>query len=151
MADSLVDGHKRPRLDGSASCPSYYSLGMRWKEAGLAARLPVQTYCNRLDKKVSLTGQRLYRSVGIAILPDMVAGYTGAYPFPTPAIFRFVDSPKSSLILEHQANILAAVDNFQLSDCIINFFEASISSSLAFLGCLLRGITLRHPWRCSTK
>ena len=49
MADSLVNGHERPRLDGSASCPSYYSLGMRRKEAGLAARLPVQIYCNRLD------------------------------------------------------------------------------------------------------
>ena len=49
MADSLVHGHERPRLDGSASCPSYYSLGMRRKEAGLAARLPVQIYCNRLD------------------------------------------------------------------------------------------------------
>ena len=49
MADSLVNGHERPRLDGSASCPSYYSLGMRRKEAGLAARLPVQIYCNRCD------------------------------------------------------------------------------------------------------
>ena len=49
MADSLVHGHERPRLDGSASCPSYYSLGMRRKEAGLAARLPVQIYCNSLD------------------------------------------------------------------------------------------------------
>ena len=49
MADSLVHGHERPRLDGSASCPSYYSLGMRRKEAGLAARLPVQIYSNRLD------------------------------------------------------------------------------------------------------
>ena len=49
MADSLVNGHKRPSLDGSASCPSYYSLGMRWREAGLAARLPVQIYCNSLD------------------------------------------------------------------------------------------------------
>ena len=49
MADSLVNGHKRPSLDRSASCSSYYSLGMRWKEAGLAARLPVQIYCNSLD------------------------------------------------------------------------------------------------------
>ena len=35
--------------------------------------------------------------------------------------------------------------------CCLNFFEAAISSSLAFLGCLLRGITFRHPCRCRTK
>jgi hypothetical protein len=27
----------------------------------------------------------------------------------------------------------------------VNFFEASITSSLAFFGCLLRGITFRQP------
>jgi len=63
MADSLVNGHKRPSLDRSASCSSYYSLGMRWKEAGLAARLPVQIYCNSLDILTKLTGFQLTRGV----------------------------------------------------------------------------------------
>ena len=99
----------------------------------------------RHDKKASLTGQRLYRSVGIAILSDMVTGYAGAYPFLTPAVFRLVYPSKSSLILKHQADFLSTVENFQILYRSFNFFEAAISSSLAFLGCLLRGITLRHP------
>ena len=96
-------------------------------------------------RKQSVTGQRLYRPIGIAILPDVVAGYTGTYPFLTPAVLGLVNSAKSSFILEHQANFLPAVDNFQIFYRGFNFFEAAISSSLAFLGCLLRGITLRHP------
>lgn len=96
-------------------------------------------------KYVSVTGQRLYRSIGIAILPDVVTGYTGTYPFLTPAVFGLVNSTKSSFILEHQANFLPAVDNFQFFYGVVNFFEAAISSSLAFWGCLLRGMILRHP------
>ncbi len=37
--------------DRLASCSSYCSLGTKWKGAGLAARLPVQIYCNRSDNK----------------------------------------------------------------------------------------------------
>ena len=90
----------------------------------------------RHDKKASLTGQRLYRSVGIAILSDMVTGYAGAYPFLTPAVFRPVYPSKSSLILKHQADFLSAVDNFQIFYRGFNFFEAAISSrtcSIAFI------------------
>ena len=105
----------------------------------------------RHDKKVSLTGQWLHGSVDIAILPDMVAGHCGADTSLAPAVFRLVDSPKSSFILKHQANCLPPVYNFQLFYGVVNFFEAAISSSLAFWGCLLRGITLRHLWRRSTK
>ena len=54
-----------------------------------------------LDNKVSLASQRLYRSIGIAILPDMVARHTGTNPFFTPAVFGLVDPPKYSLILKH--------------------------------------------------
>ena len=53
------------------------------------------------DNKVSLASQRLYRSIGIAILPDMVARHTGTNPFFTPAVLWIVDPPKSSLILKH--------------------------------------------------
>ena len=58
---------------------------------------------------------------------------------------------KASFILEHQTDCFSAVDNFQFFDSGLNFFEASMVSSSAFLGCLLRGITLRHPCRCRTK
>lgn len=105
----------------------------------------------RHNKKVSIARQRLYRSVSISILPNMVAWHTGTDTFLTPAVFRLVNPAKTSFILEHQADFFAPVDNFQLLDCGVNFFEAAISSSLAFLGCLLRGMTFRHPWRCSTK
>ena len=76
---------------------------------------------------------------------DVVTGYTGTYPFLTPAVFWLVNSTKSSFILEHQANFLPAVDNFQFFYGVVNCFEAAISSSLAFLGCLPRGMILRHP------
>lgn len=76
---------------------------------------------------------------------DVVTGYTGTYPFLTPAIPGLIDTAKSSFILEHQTNLLPPVDNFQFFYGVVNFFEAAISSSLAFLGCLLRGITFRHP------
>lgn len=105
----------------------------------------------RHDEKESVTGQWLHGSVDIAILPDMMTGHCGADTSLAPAVFRLVDSPKSSFILKHQANCLPPVYNFQPFYGVVNFFEAAISSSLAFWGCLLRGITLRHLWRRSTK
>ena len=75
----------------------------------------------------------------------MMAGHTGTDTFLAPAVFWLVDASKSSFILEHQTIFLAAVDNFQFFYFGVNFFEAAISSSLAFLGCLLRGMTFRHP------
>jgi hypothetical protein len=53
------------------------------------------------DKKAILASQRLYRSIDIAILPDIVARHTGTNPFFTPAVFGFVNPPKSSLILKY--------------------------------------------------
>ena len=98
-----------------------------------------------------LSRQRLHGTKGIVILPDMVAGYTGAYTLLAPAIFGLVDPSEACFVLKHQANHFAAVDNFQFFDAGLNFFEASMVTSSAFLGCLLRGMTLRHPWRCRTK
>jgi len=66
----------------------------------------------------------------------------------TPAIFWLVDPSESGLILKHQAHPAGGkfVENFgQFSDSIVNFFEASITSSLALFGCLLRGMTFRQP------
>lgn len=101
----------------------------------------------RHNQKMSVTCQRLHRSVSITVLSDMMAGHTGTDSLLAPAIFRLVDPAKSCFVLEHKTDVLAAVDNGKILYCSVNFFEAAISSSLAFLGCLLRGITLRHPCR----
>ena len=103
------------------------------------------------NQKEMIPGKRFHRPKGIIILPDMMAGYTGTNPSFTPAVFWLVDSSKASFILEHQTDCFSSVDNFQLFDSGFNFFEASMVSSSAFLGCLLRGITLRQPCRCRTK
>ena len=58
-------------------------------------------YCSKAGSESILASQRLYRSIGIAILPDMVARHTGTNPFFTPAVLWIVDPPKSSLILKH--------------------------------------------------
>ena len=68
----------------------------------------------------------------------MVAGHTGTDPFPAPAVFWLVDPAKSGFILEHKADFPGVVDKLKFLYCGVNFFEAAISSSLAFLGCLLR-------------
>ena len=103
------------------------------------------------DKKAAISSKRLYCSKGITILSYMVAGNTWTAPFLAPAVFRLVDSSKAGLILKHQPYVLAFVDSFQFLDRKVNFFEDSMSSSLAFLGCLLRGMIFRHPCRCSTQ
>ena len=105
----------------------------------------------RKHQKEVVSRQRFHSTKGIVILPDVVTGHTGAHPLFTPAVFRLVNPTEACFILEHQPNYFAAVDNFQFFDSGLNFFEASIVSSLAFLGCLLRGMILRHPWRCRTK
>ena len=103
--------------------------------------------CIALGKhqKEVLSRPGLHSSKGIVILPDVVTGHTGAHTFFAPAVFGFVDPSEACFILEHQTDFFVAVDNFQLLDSGLNFFEASIVSSLAFLGCLLRGMILRQP------
>ena len=68
------------------------------------------------DKEAGCTSQRLHRSIGVSILPDMVAWHTGAHPFFTPTVFGLVDSSETGLILEHQADFstipMAIVDFF---------------------------------------
>ena len=86
----------------------------------------------------------------------MVARYAGTDSLFAPAVFGLVDSSEAGFILEHQAHFstvfTAAVDLFsQFGYFFFNFFEVSMTSSLAFFGCLLRGITFRHPCRFSTQ
>ena len=101
--------------------------------------------------QATIASERLYCSKGITILPYMMAGNTRTAAFLTPAVFRLVDSSKAGLILKHQPYVLILVGFFQFLDRRVNFFEDSMSSLLAFLGCLLRGMILRHPCRCSTQ
>lgn len=88
----------------------------------------------------------LHCSVGITVLPDMVARNAWMETFITPAVFWFVDPAKSRFILEHKTHFsIAFVDIIQLSDSSFIFFEASMTASSAFRGCLLRGMTFRQP------
>ena len=127
----------------------------------LAGQFPQeQIHAHRItighDQKTGVAGERLYRSIDIPVFSNMVARYTGPDPFFTPAVFGLVDSSKSCFILKHQPHFstvsTAIVDFFvQFMNFCFNFFEVSMTSSLAFFGCLLRGITFRHPCRSNTQ
>lgn len=75
----------------------------------------------------------------------MMTWHIRADSFFTPAVFWLVYASKARFVLKHKADHLGAVEIFQFSDSKLNFFEAAMTSSLALLGCLLRGITFRHP------
>lgn len=107
------------------------------------------------DQEARFTSQRLHCSIGVPVLPYMVARHAGTGSFFTPAVFGLVDPSETSFILEHQAyfsTISSAIVDFRLQflHFFFNFFEVSMTSSLAFFGCLLRGITFLQPCRRST-
>jgi hypothetical protein len=82
----------------------------------------------------------------------MTARNRGAITFHTPTIFGLVNSPKAGLVLKHETDFSRLVENFhQFMDSGVNFFEVAMTSSLAFFGCLLLGITFRQSWRCNTR
>lgn len=66
----------------------------------------------RYDQEEAIVGQWLYRTIGIAILPDVMARHAGTYPFLVPAVFRLVDSSKSTWILKYYTNVTLLSDNF---------------------------------------
>ena len=106
-------------------------------------------------QKAAFTGSRLNSAIGIAIFTDMMAWNCRPDALFAPAVFGFIDPSETCLILEHQAHFptvsTTIVDFFlQFFPFFFNFFEAAMTSSLAFFGCLLRGITFRHPFRSST-
>ncbi len=106
-------------------------------------------------QKAAFTGSRLNGSIGVAIFADMMAWNCRPHALFAPAVLGFIDPSETSLILEHQAHFsavsLMSVDFFlHFLHFFFNFFEAAMTSSLAFFGCLLRGITFRHPFRSST-
>ncbi len=107
------------------------------------------------DQEARFTSQRLHCSIGISVLPYMMTRHTGTGSFFTPAVFGLVDPSETSFILEHQTHvspISSAIVDFRLQflHFFFNFFEVSMTSSLAFFGCLLRGITFLQPCRRST-
>lgn len=129
-----------------------------WKSARqfLQKQIHAHSIAIRHDKKAGVSSKRLHCSISISIFPDMVTRHTWTNTFFAPAVFRLVNSAKSCFVLEHQAHFstvsIAIVDFFlQFQNFFFNFFEAAMSSSLAFPGCLLRGMTLRHPCRCKTQ
>ena len=105
------------------------------------------------NQEAGLTGQGLHRAKGIAVFPDVMTGDTGTDTLFTPAVSGLVDPAKARLILKHKTDIFPfCFSRFSyFFHKIVNFFEDSISSSPAFFGCRLRGITFRHPCRFSTR
>lgn len=108
------------------------------------------------DQEAALPGGWLYNPIGITIFPDVMTGNRWTDTPWTPAIFGLVDSSEACLILEHQTHFstvsIVIVDFFlQFSYLFFNFFEAAMTSSPAFFGCRLRGITFRHPCRHNTR
>ena len=78
----------------------------------------------------------------------MVTGNGGASSFAAPAVLWLVDSSETGLVLKHQSNLAYTSAQrkrmFFFSERCFNFFEASIASGDDFLGCSLRGLTLRQ-------
>ena len=106
-------------------------------------------------QKAALTGNRLNGPIGVTIFADMMAWNRRPDALFAPAEFGFIDSSETCLILKHQAHFSTisttiVVFFLQFLHFFFNFFEASMASSLALFGCLLRGITFRHPFRSST-
>ena len=106
-------------------------------------------------QKAAFTASRLNGPIGVAIFTDMMAWNHRPDTLFAPTVFWFIDPSKTCFILEHQAHFSTVsttiVDFFlQFFHFFLNFFEAVMTSSLAFFGCLLRGITFRHPFRSNT-
>ena len=106
-------------------------------------------------QEAALSSGRLDCTVGIAVFPDVMAWNRRTNALFAPAVFGFIDPSETRFILEHQTHFSTVsttiVDFFpQFFHFVFNFFEAAMTSSLAFFGCLLRGITFRHPFRSNT-
>ena len=102
----------------------------------------------RQYKKKTIPGNWFNSPVSISVFPYMMARNSRSGPFLAPTILGLIDPAKSSLILKHQPDFFLIVENFlQFRDSDVNFFEEAMTSSLAFFGCLLRGMTFLQPLR----
>ena len=66
----------------------------------------------RKYKEIRITRYGVDSSVSVAVLTDVVAWNSRPYAFSAPAMLGLVDPPKACLVLEHQPNPFAAVENF---------------------------------------
>ena len=107
------------------------------------------------DQEKGISCSRFDSSISVPIFTNVMARHGWTNTLFAPAVLWLVDSAEPSLILEHQPHFLMRsallVDIIcELVYSIVNFFEVSMTSSLAFFGCLLRGMIFLHPWRCRT-
>ncbi len=100
----------------------------------------------RKDQEATVARYRINSAVGIAILTNMMTRHSRPDTFSAPAMFWLIDTTEACFILEHEPNSCGIVENFgQFADSGVNFFEASIASGVALLGCLLLGSFLLQP------
>jgi len=95
-----------------------------------------------------------HRSIGIKVLSHHLCRSMGTHPRWCPAAFGATDAAKTAFVLRHDEHgalisCLSRGDRcFHL--CGKVFLNCSRTCSSAF-GCRGRGISLRHPWRCSSR
>ena len=90
------------------------------------------------DKEKRVSCHWFDRSVGVAIFTNMMTRNIWTISFPAPAVFGLIYPSESGFILKHQANFASCIFSYFGSQNLnrgFNFFEASIASSLALLGC----------------
>ena len=109
----------------------------------------------RHNKKTGASRYWFNSSVCIPIFTNVMARYRWTNALFTPAVFGLIDSSESCFILEHKSYFLMWMTRLvyiilQFADSLVNFFEVSMTSSLAFFGCLLLGMTFLQPWRWRT-
>ena len=97
------------------------------------------------DQKEAAPIPRIDCAIGISVLSYMMAWHGWTDALCAPAGLRFVDPPKSRLILKHDMDSFGRVLANYFAVFSVNFFEEFCSSSLAAFGCLALGITFRHP------
>jgi len=85
-----------------------------------------------------------HSTVGITIFSYMMAQNRRTKTLFAPAIFRLVNPSESHFILKHESHGTVC-GKLQAIYFVVNFFEVSMTSSLAFFGSLLCGMTFRQP------
>ena len=127
--------------------------GIVWVFCGQVIQKDIHANCIAVwkNREAAITRYWINSTVSVSLLSDMMARHTRANPLLTPAMLRFVNTTETCFVLKHEPDSFGVVENFgQFTDSGINFFEASIASGAALFGCLLLGIFLLQPWRCST-
>lgn len=109
----------------------------------------------RHNKKTGASRYWFNSSVCIPIFTNVMERHRWTNALFPPAVFGLIDSSEFCFILEHKSYFLMWMTRLvyiilQFADSLVNFFEVSMTSSLAFFGCLLLGMTFLQPWRWRT-